>query len=86
MKMQQSVNGLEEYRLLLNDIIMHKGSPRTPFSDKNPHEIIQNPDMIRIRLSHKERNLIGQSQLVFQACGLIQQQSAKRSFFIIHND
>lgn len=81
MKMQQSVNGLEEYRLLLNDIIMHKGSPRTLTGDINPQEIIQNPDMIRIRLSHKERNLISQSQLVFQACGLIREQSKHRSFF-----
>lgn len=82
-KLQHWLNGLEEHRAFLSEIIAHKVSPRTPTSsrsrpptsrdeDEKIVEVMQNPGMIRTRLAHKERNVIAQSRMVFQACQLMQ--------------
>lgn len=81
-KLQHWLNNLEEHRSFLSEIIAHKVSPRTPTSarqrprtsrveDDKIVEVMQNPGMIRSRLSNKERNVIAQSRMVFQACLLM---------------
>ena len=83
-KLQHWLNGLEEHRAFLSEIIAHKVSPRTPTSsrsrpptsrddeDEKIVEVMQNPGMIRTRLANKERNVIAQSRMVFQACQLME--------------
>ena len=70
-KVQQSVDRLEEFRLLLNDIITHQGS-----IEHGQAATVHNPAAIRAHLSNKERNVISQSELVLQACQLCQRCTA----------
>jgi hypothetical protein len=81
-KLKHWLDGLEEHRSFLSEIISHKVSPRTPRSarqststsrdeDDKIVEVMQNPFLIRCRLAHKERNVIAQSRMVFQACQLM---------------
>lgn len=95
-KLRHWLDGLEEHRLFLSEIIAHKVSPRTPRTvnktakksrlgrgsvvqtekeDPQEVEVIQSPGMIRSRLSHKERNVIAQSRILFQACRLAEHAS-----------
>lgn len=81
-KLQHWLNDLEEHRSFLSEIIAHKVSPRTPRSSRPPltsrddgddqiAQVMQNPGLIRTRLEHKERNVIAQSRMVYQACQLM---------------
>ncbi|XP_059352119.1 uncharacterized protein LOC132088135 [Daphnia carinata] len=83
-KLKHWLDGLEEHRSFLSEIISHKVSPRTPRSARQSRststsrdeedkivEVMQNPILIRCRLAHKERNVIAQSRMVFQACQLM---------------
>lgn len=81
-KLQHWLDDLEEHRNFLSQIIAHKVSPRTPTSARQRPstsrieedkivEVMQNPGMIRSRLANKERNVIAQSRMVFQACQLM---------------
>ncbi|KAI9555343.1 hypothetical protein GHT06_017858 [Daphnia sinensis] len=83
-KLKHWLDGLEEHRSFLSEIISHKVSPRTPRSARQSRststsrdeedkivEVMQNPVLIRCRLAHKERNVIAQSRMVFQACQLM---------------
>ena len=82
-KLKHWLDGLEQHRSFLSEIISkNKISPRTPRSARQSTstsrheedkivEVMQNPFLIRCRLAHKERNVIAQSRMVFQACQLI---------------
>lgn len=85
-KIQHWLSGLEEHRQFLSEIIAHKVSPRTPRSsrshqntfraeDHNVADIMHSPRMIKMRLAHKERNVIAQSKMIFQACQLLDTKS-----------
>lgn len=84
-KLEHWYNDLEEHRRFLSAIIAHRVSPRTPNSartstatardgqpDNSVVQVMQNPEMIRSRQSHKERNVVAQSRMVFQACQLME--------------
>ena len=84
-KLIQAVNSLQQHRLFLSEIISRRVSPRTPSSTGRPDtcntssatnvELMmmtsQSPNKVKERLEQKERNVIGQAELVFQATDLI---------------
>lgn len=84
-KIEHWMSGLEEHRRFLSEIIAHKVSPRTPRSSRSqpstfrggddPDSIMHSPNTIKTRLAHKERNVIAQSKMIFQACRLLDSHS-----------
>ena len=76
-KLKLAVSSLEQHRVFLNDIIAHKVSPRTPASSRrileseSVSDMVQSPGMVKGRLAQKERNVLSQSELVYQATDLV---------------